>query len=54
MGRLVFAGQAVAVEELCGLQLVVVLGVGVLAFYGFHEEAGDGFAVVGESAYVSL
>ena len=46
--------EAVAFEELCGFEFVVVLGVGVLALYGFDEEARDYLAVFGEVADVSL
>ena len=37
-----------------GFELVVVLGVGVPAFYRVHEEARNGFTVFGEVADVSL
>ena len=56
MGFFVFLPirEAVAFEELSGFEFVVVLGVGVLALYGFDEEAGDNFTVVGEVADVLL
>ena len=54
MGWFVFVRGAVAVEELCVFELVMILGVGVFAFYRVKEEACDYFTVVGEVADVSL